>query len=359
MRKLILLLSFVGLTITAQAQAITEKGVPGKYVTHITAFGSIDFREGRFYIEPADENISPNDLEFKEYAKYVSAYFVAKGGIRVDDIKDADAFILMDYGIGETKPLVYHNPIIGRTGVSSQRTTFYKNSAHTSYSYNYGVVGYDTRTVDQYRKYINLHVYRQNEEENPTPIWKAEITCTSPGTDLAQSIPPMMWNVSRRICNNLTWENGSYKINNVEWVDDIDYNYFTRYIVQGKGESWHGLYGWIFWGKTIKTKLLPYVLYNGDNYTDIIFYVPYNMDVDYSIYPYKFPSESYIEFNGKQYKAIQSFGCEFDKKNKNPLQRTFVIRFERVPDEAIGHTISIYSAPKGKRLYGWENLEIY
>jgi len=363
MKKLFISVLFTLVAWSVYADSPSVYGSPGKYDTYITAFGELKLLDLKFFIEPADENISPDDLEFKEYAKYVAAYFVMWGAKQVDDIKDADVFILADFGIGETKPLVYHRPIYGNTGVSSTRTTYTDYGSRTSYSYSHGVVGYNTEQVDQYRKYINLHVYKLNEEQNPTPVWKAEVVCTSSGASLAKAIPVMMWNVRFWIGSKTDGPSHQFpcKLYGNEWADRTDRNYFSKFISDGAGQDWHGLgTGWTYWGKTDKTFLYPSVLRNGSDYTNVIFYCPI-----YDIYPlsenykYKIPSDTYIEYNGKRYKAIKSFGCEFDKKNTNDYQRTFVIRFERLPDDAIRNNISIYSDVKGKHKYGWENIYIF
>lgn len=362
MKKLIFSLLFLFVAWFAHADVAHVLGQPGKYETYITAFGKMETKDIKFFIEPADENISPNDLEFKEYAKYVAAYFEMWGAKQVDEIKQADVFILVDFGIGETKPLIYHNPIWGRTGVSSQETTYYKNSTYTSYSYDYGVVGYNTEEIDQYRKYINLHVYKQNEDKNPTPVWKAEIVCTSSGSNLAGAIPVMMWNARYQIGENRQdVRNFPCKIDNKEWADWEEYNHFSAYISKNTGEPLHGFAtDWTFWGKTAKTLLYPQALYYDKNYCYVIFYCPvYNIYPLSMAYEYKIPTNTYIEYDGKKYQANKSYGFEFDKKNKNPYQRTFTIRFERLPDDAIRNEISIYSDVKGKRKYGWENIYIY
>lgn len=340
--------------------AITVQGIPGLYDSRMNTFGQCETQGVKFFFEPMDENISPDDLEFQEYADYVAAYFVMWGAKRVTSITEADMFVLIDYGIGETKPLVYHKPIVGKTGISSQRTTFYKNTAYTTYTNSYGVVGYDTREVEQYRKHIDLYVYEITDNENPKPVWQANIENISQGKNLAASIPIMLWNFRKYIGDRGVTGDREFpvRVNGKEWADDMKYNYYSKYISEGKGNSWHGITtDWNFWQKTEKTSLYPEVLYNGDSFTDVIFYCPCYASKD--MYQYKIPSDTYIEYNGKRYKAIKSFGCEFDKKNQDIMQRTFVIRFERVPNEAINGRISIYSDVKGKHKYGWENIGMF
>lgn len=360
MKKILLTLLLTIITLFIYADYPNVYGVPGIYDTYITTFGKFDMKDIKLFFEPADEAISPGNLEFQEYTTYVAAYFVMWGAKRVDNIKDADMFVLVDYGIGETKPLVYHNPIYGRTGVNSQRTTYYKNSSYTSYSYSHGVVGYTTEEVEQFRKYINLYVYEKSETDDPKPVWQANIVCTSKSSNLAKAIPVMMWNARYQMGGN-TKDNRQFpvKYGSGEWADNLNYNNFSYYISKGWTNPWHGLgYNWTFWNKTDKTQIYPSVLYNWDTSTDIIFYCPFNEYKGKNLY-LKLPSDTYIEFQGNKYKAKQIFGIEFDKKVINGIQPTFVIRFERVPDEAIRQKISIYSDVKGKRKYGWENIYVY
>ena len=51
--------------------------------THVTSFGTYDFSGKHFCILSNMENISSDDVEFKEYAKYISYSFQIKGGIEV------------------------------------------------------------------------------------------------------------------------------------------------------------------------------------------------------------------------------------------------------------------------------------
>lgn len=361
MKKLIVSLLLTTFACLVYADYPHVYGVPGLYDTRITAFGKFDMEDIKLFFEPADETISPDNLEFQGYTTYVAAYFVMWGAKRVDNIKDADMFVLVDYGIGETKPLVYHNPIYGRTGISSQSTTYYENSTYTSYSYSTGVVGYTTEEVEQFRKHIDLYVYEKTENNNPKPVWQANIVCTSQSSNLAGAIPVMMWNARFKIGEKTNGESRTFPCSQsgYEWADVFDCNFFSKYIAEGKGNSWHGMgTGWTYWEKTNKTGLFPQVLYNGEDYTDVIFYCPVISGKD--TWQYKIPSDTYIEYNGRKYKAINSFGCTLDQKNKHSAsQRTFVIRFERVPDEAIRQKISIYSDVKGKRKYGWENIYVF
>ena len=162
------------------------------YTVEFSALGDYSMKGKTFYILPGDSNISEKDLDFKEYTKYVASYIILKGGIEIKDRSIADVCIFINYGIGESRPLVINNPIYGNTGVSSIRTTtdYYGNKTSTV-SHKTGVVGYYKTTTEQYRRYMDIYAFDNKKFEEM--LWKINIESTGSKNDLGFIVPYMMY----------------------------------------------------------------------------------------------------------------------------------------------------------------------
>ena len=77
--------------------------------THVTSFGTYNFAGKHFCILSNMENISSEDVEFKEYARYISYVFQMRGGIEVSpQSQEAEVCILMSYDIKDASYLFLH-----------------------------------------------------------------------------------------------------------------------------------------------------------------------------------------------------------------------------------------------------------
>lgn len=162
------------------------------YSIDVSSFGKYVIKGKTFYVVPGDNKISPKDLEFQQYTKYVASYIILLGGIETRDTANADMCIFLNYGIGESKPLIQNHAIRGNTGISSITTTtdYYGNK--TSYvNHNYGVVGYYQTQTEQYRRYIDIYAYNNHNLDNM--LWKTNIESTGWKNDLRVIFPFMMY----------------------------------------------------------------------------------------------------------------------------------------------------------------------
>ncbi len=139
------------------------------YKVNINAISSnepIDIK--RCILIPANSDTTFEDLQYKEYAKYVKNALELRGYSFTNDIKLATTAIAIGYGIGPPEKHIYsyNIPIWGETGVSSTQTTgnihIYGNYAtYSETSYNtpsYGIIGYKTNigSYTTYTRYITI-----------------------------------------------------------------------------------------------------------------------------------------------------------------------------------------------------------
>jgi hypothetical protein len=162
--------------------------------------------KNRYILAPSDKDISPDNLEFKEYSGYIDRMLNERGFIKVFSTSDADVIIFFEYGIGDpqVKYYQYSIPVFGQTGVSSSSTVGNLNtigntttySGNTTYTKTYGITGSTTHTgsVTLYKRMFVLDAYDYHDIINnvKTQLWK--ITAISEGqtNDLREIIPYMI-----------------------------------------------------------------------------------------------------------------------------------------------------------------------
>lgn len=167
-------------------------GIGNLYVVNISSFGDYDLCNKTYYIESGDENISSNDMEFREYAEYLKKDLKVHGAKETTDKDNADLCILMNYCITdesyqETVPV----PEYGRTSISS--TTTKGNT--TTYSYNYGVTGYHYRqnNVSKFVRVVNIYAYdNKTLDSEPVMLWKTNLKSEGSSNDLRKTIPHIL-----------------------------------------------------------------------------------------------------------------------------------------------------------------------
>lgn len=173
----------------------------------------------RYVLIPADENTSPEDLQFQEYAQYLHRAMALQGFKQAPDSRDADIFVLMAYTIGDPQEHVqaYSVPQWGQTGVASRTTygtanTFgsanvYGNSGSysgttnysitTYYQPTYGITGYSTRITKSttYTRLLNLFAFdaaQTRSGRDPDELWRVSVVSTGRSGDLRSVFPVLV-----------------------------------------------------------------------------------------------------------------------------------------------------------------------
>jgi hypothetical protein len=109
---------------------------PPRYGVSVSALSSPEAANAKSYVlGPADENVSPDDLQFREFAEQVDRALATAGFVKVDNEERADALIFMQYAISEPKESLYSYavPIFGQTGIASSSTYGSVNSYGSGY----------------------------------------------------------------------------------------------------------------------------------------------------------------------------------------------------------------------------------
>lgn len=172
------------------------------YKGYVDSFAAVPIQNGMTYtILPGNKNITADDLQFKEYAEYVSRALISKGMRPAEKIEEIDLAIFIEYGIStpQVTTSTRSMPVWGQTGTSSARTygtlnSFGNYSATTYYTPQYGVTGYRqvTETETNYTRYLFIDAYDLQEyfrSKKDIQIWKVTVTSTDSRNDLREAIP--------------------------------------------------------------------------------------------------------------------------------------------------------------------------
>ena len=283
--------------------------------THITSFGTYNFAGKHFCILSNMENISSEDVEFKEYARYISFVFQMKGGIEVPpESKEAEVCILMSYDIKDASYVrTISEPVWGQTSVSS--VTASKNflgGTDYNYHYNYGVVNYrqSQQHVNSFNSYIDLFAYElsSNGNEQKKMVWKGYAQCNSRENNLFRLFPSMsltfyltIGRTSEDDWSKCTGLVTSTLTNFFKAGDFCKKNYtFCPYIENGwEQRNWLPL-------MHIPNVYAPWVIQKNPSNTIVLMEARWNSLPNYgwrSLLYYRFFKNTYIQYNGQKYKC--------------------------------------------------------
>jgi len=176
---------------------------------------SIGERENRinYVLKSGLKNVKIDDLQFKEYSKYIHRA-LEENGFKKTNGWNADVAIYLSYGISRPQKNTksFSVPIWGKTGISSSTTygnsqTYgtlrtYGNSGYynantmsnktTYHTPNYGVTGYQsgTREYTTFTRYFELKAIgiNQPDEDYPT-LWITKVISTGSNNDLRRAFP--------------------------------------------------------------------------------------------------------------------------------------------------------------------------
>ena len=203
--NLLRLLSVFLVLLTAAGCATMQ---PLQYHVNIDSLSaSTQTAKKHFVLLPGNKDTPVTDLQFREYAGYISRALVTRGYVPAESIEKADIAIFVVYGIGNPQEhqYSYSVPTWGQTGVRSSSTrgtlntygSFGTYSGTTTYTPTYGVTG-STTNVGTYTTYsrflvlnaLDLSEYRQTKKE--IQLWKTTITSIGSSGDLRLVFPYMV-----------------------------------------------------------------------------------------------------------------------------------------------------------------------
>ena len=294
------------------------------YIVEVNSFGNYSMENKSFFIESTDKH-KVGDIEFKMYANKLAQYLIIQGAKITNDQINADVCIFLDYGIGESAPLVQSHPVFGNTGVSSVRTTTDYWGNTTSYvNHSVGVVGYRTTETEQYRRYVDIYAYDNQsfKEDNPQMIWKTNIESTGWKNDF-QTIYPFMLYAARNYYGKQTSGKKSIRMSD----NLMDYNALMHYIdkdffLEGSIIIYPSTE--IVSDKVQNVGLKIQSIKITDKTTTIIFEYPTSNSV-------KISSDIYMEIDGEIYYAISSYGFTLNNYIPRNSTRFVSIDFDPIP----------------------------
>ncbi len=160
----------------------------------------------RYVLWPANENITPTNLQFREYAEYINRALKQQGFNEVESLDEADIVLMVVYGIGDPEQHLrtYRVPQFGQTGVASATTrgtmTYYGGygtyTGTTTYQPRWGITGYTTHvesrtTFTRSLGMMAVHadaVHGKQVEE----LWTVSVVSVGPSGDLRRIFPVMV-----------------------------------------------------------------------------------------------------------------------------------------------------------------------
>lgn len=123
------------------------------------------------FIGSGMENVTIDDLKFKEFSSYLKRALESRG-YTLDDPENAEIIILLGYGISDPQKNTAAMPIWGQTGISSS-TTYgtinsygYGSASYTGTTYHtptYGITGYAPISYTTYTRYAVITAYDWKE----------------------------------------------------------------------------------------------------------------------------------------------------------------------------------------------------
>lgn len=155
----------------------------GVYVDSMVAPG-IDLKAKTYVILSAMQNISDNDLQFQEFARYIENALSQKGYIRKSNKEDANLLISLAYWIGEPQTI----------------TSTQTHTTGIGYSYPVGWMWYtvppqtrqETTRETLYKKTLVLEAYDLKNTVKQSQLWKTTLISTNSIGDLRFFLPYMI-----------------------------------------------------------------------------------------------------------------------------------------------------------------------
>lgn len=175
---------------------------------NVSSLASQAAQQKRSYIiVPGNKDIRPDDLQFQEYATELSRALQTQGFVPAKDVEDANAIIVLSYGIGDpqTHQYSFALPIYGQTGIASSYTSGVINSyggaasysGMTTYTPTYGVTGYMpvNREFTTYFRYVLVAAYDLGplrDSKHLVELWQTTIASTGSSGDLRRVYPVLI-----------------------------------------------------------------------------------------------------------------------------------------------------------------------
>jgi hypothetical protein len=162
----------------------------------VSSLADPDRISGKTYVLlPSGEGVASEDLQFREFARYVAGALDRKGFVRAPDFSTADIAVFLAYGIGnpQLQTYTYTVPIYGETG-SGTFTLDPDTFGMITTPPEYGPVGSQsvTQSTITYFRYllldaIDLGAFRSSKKV--LSAWRTMVTSNGSSGDLRLVLP--------------------------------------------------------------------------------------------------------------------------------------------------------------------------
>jgi hypothetical protein len=175
------------------------------YRVAVNGFSDPKYAGGHSYwLLSGKDNVSVNDLEFREYAAYLRRGLAQAGYSESATPDQADLAIFVSYGIGDAKEqsYSYSMPIYGQTGGGTYNfsgTTYSDYGTATTYGTatqtpQYGVVGAEqfSGSALTYLRHLSVDVFDMKalqNEKRKIPVWRTDVMSRGRNDDLRSVFP--------------------------------------------------------------------------------------------------------------------------------------------------------------------------
>ena len=166
------------------------------YEVQISGFERRDYDNAphKYLLLPAEKDVSQNDLQFVEYAKYVDFALAKRDCLRVDSIPDATEVIFLYYGIGNPQEHQYtfSLPASGETDDSSSPGVDTLGIYGKWGSYGGTKTSAPGAGYFRYASLSAVDLTKWSESQEVVEVWRMEISSIGSSSDLRDVFPVMI-----------------------------------------------------------------------------------------------------------------------------------------------------------------------
>lgn len=203
-----------------------------KYTINVNSYSTVGQVTGRkYFIQPEKSKLENKNLTFevKEAEKYIDFVLSRKGYTKVNNIREADQFIVFDYNISGpyTYTRDYEEPVWDT--VVYPRTRYFERDGrlypYTHWERDYDIVGYRTRvrTYTYYTKTIQINSFNRDKTKS---FWQVNGMISDSNSNIRNSLPFLI----KGIENYIGTDSGQ-AVNIIVPSDDIDVELMKREVV--------------------------------------------------------------------------------------------------------------------------------
>lgn len=171
-----------------------------RYYVNVSSISSGEDSGRRVAILPLDQKVSLDDLQFREFSRYLEKAMASKGYVVTQERASAQVFVLLGYAISD--------PQERQTTTIMPMTSYQSGQTVNSYAYSGGYSAYGTATSSgtysttyvpmtssytTYTRLIKISAFDVRvSKEKPKQLWETTISSTGSSGDLRQVFPMML-----------------------------------------------------------------------------------------------------------------------------------------------------------------------